>query len=217
MSATTPKAAPAVKLSAEDFMHHMASMQAHYSPGGGGMHPAARAYALPPHVVQLLALHRAAPAAPVHSAGQAAVALILHEAEQDTLSFVNAHHDGLKVALATTRQTAETARFVEQMQRLEQQEIADHAARIQKLFAALIAAGHAHPGQQPHILMATNGAGAFLAGLLHEAHAATHGIVGLFGGAAHATAAAVHKAAEAAGHWASGAVQSVGHFFKSLF
>jgi hypothetical protein len=32
-----------------------------------------------------------------------------------------------------------------------------------------------------------------------------------------AGASAVAKATEAVGHWASGAAQSVGHFFKSLF
>jgi heterodisulfide reductase subunit A-like polyferredoxin len=81
------------------------------------------------------------------------------------------------------------------------------------MFARFTAIGTAHPAARPVILHTSNKVGGFIAGVAAEAK---H-VMGTVKSAVSAGASAVAKATEAVGHWASGAAQSVGHFFKSLF
>ena len=225
---TTDTLTPA--LTAEAFLAHMAAMQTHYSPGGAGMLTPGAKYPLPTPIMELAkstplrapaltAIHaasvRAAPPPP--PAPLQAISRVLQQVQQDTLAFVQNHHDSVTKALPKPGTATATAAFVQQMQALEQKEIADHAARIDAMFRGLIAAGQAHAGHQAQILQATNHTGSFLVTLLHGAHEVLHGITASVAAAGHAVGNAVHAAADAVGHWAAGAAKSVGSFFKSLF
>jgi hypothetical protein len=227
-----PLAAEAVQPTAEtltvgDFMLHMSAMQAHYSPGGEGATKSGTLYRLPALVTTL-----AVSARPIRLESQVlhgqpqrpppaplpvpvAITQVLQATQRDTLAFVQSHQQAVTKAIQASVQA--TAQFVQQMQALEQKEIADHAARIDALFRGLIAAGKANPSHQAMILVTTNHTGLFLAGLLHSANGVAQGVAKTVSAAAHAAANVVHDATKTIGDWASGAAQSVGSFFKSLF
>ena len=209
MSANLAETVPELGLSAEDFLKHMAAMQAHYTPGTAGSAKPKMLYHLPEHIVALAAKPPAGkPAAPQN------VMQVVQRTEQETLAFVTSHEAAITKALTAPNTTAQ---FVKQMQVLEQQEIADHSTRLKSMFDGLIKAGQAHPGHQPQILTASNHMAGFMGDLLHEGHAVMHGVTTIIGGAAHLAKKAVDDAAHQVSTWASSAAKSVGHFFKSLF
>jgi hypothetical protein len=213
-------------LKAGDFLLHMSAMQAHYSLGGAGVVNSGTIYRLPALVTSLAAA-RPTPLEPQSQHGQnqapppapppvpVAITQVLQATQRDTLAFVQSHQQAITKAIQASAQA--TAQFVQQMQALEQKEIADHAARIDALFRGLIAAGKANPSHQAMILVTTNHTGLFLAGLLHSANGVAQGVAKTVSSAAHAAASVVHDATKTVSDWASGAAQSVGSFFKSLF
>ena len=232
-------------VSQEEFLHHMSAMQQQYRVVAPAGHAPASLYRLPAHLtvmpqpttastghptVQASQRNAATPVASVAAAhvsvtfaklaavgtpapAAQAIAETLHEQHQRTLAFINTPRDAMMRAIAAAREPNSTQAFKQQMNALRDRSKAEHEAQIDAMFARLTAIGTAHPAARPVILHTSNKVGGFVAGVVAEArHVMATVKSAVFAGASAAT-----KAAETVGHWASGAAQSVGHFFKSLF
>jgi hypothetical protein len=137
----------------------------------------------------------------------------LDNQHQRTLAFINSHRDAMLHATAPGQDSRSAQAFVQQMDALRDRAKADHEARIDAMFASFKAIGTDHPLARPVILGTGNKVGGFVAGVVTEAMK----VAGTVKSVVAAGGSAIGKAAEAVGKWASGAAQSVGHFFSGLF
>ena len=230
-------------VSQQEFLQHMTAMQQHYREvDPTGIQPVSL-YILPNHLTlapppppmesparspDQPVKQNADPSMPNEAAKQNFARLVamgtseptsqamvgaLQEQHQRTLDFVNTHRDAMEKAITASQTSTNTQTFMQQMEALKEQAKANHEARIDALFNNLTALGTAHPAARPVVLGAGNKVGSFVAGLANDAM----GIANTVKSALSAGGAAIGKAADTVGKWASGAVQTVGHFFSSLF
>jgi hypothetical protein len=239
-------APPPVAVSQQQFLQHITAMQQHYRAvdptGAQSISPYLLPAELIPMVPHVPAGARVKPTAPEvqRSPGTPAtdaaaerqrlifanlvaigtpepasklMAEALDNQHQRTLAFINNHRDAMLQATAPAKDSRSAQAFAQQMDALRDRAKADHEARIDAMFASLTAIGTAHPLARPVILGTGNKVGGFVAGVAAEALK----VAGTVKSAVAAGGSAIGKAAEAVGKWASGAAQSVGHFFSKLF
>lgn len=246
LSAAAADSMQSAEVSQEEFLQHMTAMQQHYravdpaaaqvispyllpahlilavprAPSGAGTTPAGQAIPQSHETstpgdaarqVNLTFAHLVAIGAPAQASQLMADAL--HDQQQESLASINVHQDAMLQAIATAQGSKSTQTFVQQMDAVRDRIKTDHDARIDAMFARFAAIGTAHPAARPIILGTGNKVGNFVASLA----AGAASVAGAVKSAVAVGEAAIGKAAEAVGKWASGATQSIGHFFGGLF
>jgi uncharacterized protein with PIN domain len=194
---------PAPPIASAVFAQHMQAMNLHYSSGPGVKGTVI--YALPPQLLHLPVASVTAVAFTLK--GAQAVDQVIQQTHAETLAAVKSHAEDLAAAAEQAEQKKiSTAQFTQQMNALRARDKQRAQAQIDQWYARLVAVGNAHADQRARVLDAANHGGSFFGRLVGDIEQVTGEVEKGVGGAVqHVT------------QWASGAVQSVGKFFSSLF